>query len=81
MSCLTADWQEWHTGQEAGLAVPHGFLAITGQHRLGEEPQRFPDAPGASCTDLATCPLPPAESWLPVSIEAGEKIPRERGGS
>jgi uncharacterized protein (DUF1684 family) len=29
-------------------------------------------------TDLATCPLPPAENRLPVSIEAGEKIPYER---
>ncbi|MFF0145204.1 hypothetical protein ATK36_4808 [Amycolatopsis sulphurea] len=29
-------------------------------------------------TDLATCPLPPAENRLPVAIEAGEQIPRER---
>ncbi|WP_329371182.1 DUF1684 domain-containing protein [Streptomyces sp. NBC_00669] len=26
-------------------------------------------------TDLATCPLPPAENRLPVAIEAGEKTP------
>lgn len=26
-------------------------------------------------TDLATCPLPPAENRLPVAIEAGEQIP------
>ncbi|MEU9925660.1 DUF1684 domain-containing protein [Streptomyces griseoluteus] len=32
-------------------------------------------------TDLATCPLPPAENRLPVAIEAGLKIPRERGGA
>lgn len=32
-------------------------------------------------TDLATCPLPPAENRLPVAVEAGQKIPRERGGS
>ena len=31
-------------------------------------------------TDLATCPLPPAENRLPVPIEAGEKIPFERLG-
>lgn len=31
-------------------------------------------------TDLATCPLPPAENRLPVAIEAGEKIPYERLG-
>lgn len=29
-------------------------------------------------TDFATCPLPPAENQLPVAIEAGERIPRER---
>jgi AcrR family transcriptional regulator len=34
-----------------------------------------------ACTDLATCPLPPAENRLPVAIEAGLKIPRERGGA
>ncbi|MFB7333026.1 DUF1684 domain-containing protein [Streptomyces adustus] len=32
-------------------------------------------------TDLATCPLPPAENRLAVAIEAGQKLPRERGGS
>ncbi|WP_427134860.1 DUF1684 domain-containing protein [Pseudarthrobacter sp. S9] len=29
-------------------------------------------------TDVATCPLPPAENRLPVAIEAGEQIPYER---
>ena len=29
-------------------------------------------------TDLATCPLPPAENRLPVAVEAGERIPYER---
>jgi hypothetical protein len=29
-------------------------------------------------TDLATCPLPPAENRLSIGIEAGEKIPYER---
>lgn len=32
-------------------------------------------------TDLATCPLPPAENRLPVAVEAGHRIPYERGGS
>uniref|UniRef100_A0AAU3GP54 DUF1684 domain-containing protein n=1 Tax=Streptomyces sp. NBC_01401 TaxID=2903854 RepID=A0AAU3GP54_9ACTN len=31
-------------------------------------------------TDLATCPLPPAENRLPVAVETGERIPLERGG-
>ena len=26
-------------------------------------------------TDLATCPLPPAENRLPVAIQAGEQTP------
>jgi uncharacterized protein len=30
-------------------------------------------------TDLATCPLPPAENRLPIAVEAGEKTPYERG--
>lgn len=29
-------------------------------------------------TDLATCPLPPAENRLPIAIAAGEQIPYER---
>lgn len=31
-------------------------------------------------TALATCPLPPTENRLPAAIEAGERIPLERGG-
>ncbi|KPH97562.1 protein of unknown function DUF1684 [Actinobacteria bacterium OK074] len=31
-------------------------------------------------TDLATCPLSPAENHLSVAVEAGERIPLERGG-
>lgn len=30
-------------------------------------------------TDFATCPLPPAGNHLPFAVEAGEKIPYERG--
>jgi len=30
-------------------------------------------------TDLATCPLPPSGNRLPVAVEAGERIPYERG--
>ena len=32
-------------------------------------------------TDLATCPLPPAENRLAVAIEAGEQTPFERSGA
>ncbi|KQX61306.1 DUF1684 domain-containing protein [Streptomyces sp. Root1310] len=44
------DWQEWHQRQEARLADPHGFLAITGLHWLSDRPERFPDAPGSWST-------------------------------
>lgn len=47
---FVADWQDWHRGQEARLADPHGFLAITNLHWLSETPQRFSDAPGAWST-------------------------------
>ncbi|MGW0948237.1 DUF1684 domain-containing protein [Streptomyces sp. NPDC002623] len=50
LHAFTRDWEEWHRGQEARLAAPHGFLAVTGLHWLGERPERFPDAPGAWST-------------------------------
>ncbi|MGH3120580.1 MAG: DUF1684 domain-containing protein [Trebonia sp.] len=30
-------------------------------------------------TELATCPLPPAENHLPIAVDAGERIPYEAG--
>ena len=44
---FTAAWRAWHARQEARLADPHGFLAITSLHWLTGTPQRFGDAPGA----------------------------------
>jgi uncharacterized protein len=44
---FTAEWTAWHRRQEARLADPHGFLAITSLNWLTSEPQRFPDAPGS----------------------------------
>lgn len=44
---FATDWQHWHVAHESALAEPHGFLAITGIHWLTDEPQRFPDVPGA----------------------------------
>jgi len=43
---FAAKWDAWHRGQEARLADPHGFLAITSRNWLTGEPRRFPDAPG-----------------------------------
>ena len=44
---FAAEWNAWHRLQEARLADPHGFLAITSLNWLSDEPQRFPDAPGS----------------------------------
>lgn len=41
------DWAKWHEQHEALLASKHGFLAITSLNWLTDQPQRFPDAPGA----------------------------------
>ncbi|WP_034261136.1 DUF1684 domain-containing protein [Actinospica robiniae] len=43
---FTREWHEWRGRQFAKLADPHGFLAITHLHWLGESLERFPDAPG-----------------------------------
>jgi uncharacterized protein (DUF1684 family) len=51
LKAFTDDWQAWHRQAEARLADPHGFLAITSLHWLGEQPQRFADAPGAWTSD------------------------------
>jgi uncharacterized protein len=48
LQSFTSDWQDRHRRQEARLADPQGFLAITNLHWLRLEPQRFPDAPGAA---------------------------------
>lgn len=50
LDVFARDWRDWHRAREARLADPHGFLAVTGLHWLGEEPQRFADAPGAWST-------------------------------
>jgi uncharacterized protein (DUF1684 family) len=47
---FTREWYEWHRAQEARLADPHGFLAITSLHWLSGQPERFADAPGAWST-------------------------------
>jgi uncharacterized protein (DUF1684 family) len=45
-----AAWAEWHERKDAQLADPHGFLAVTGLHWLGDRPQQVPGAPGAWST-------------------------------
>ena len=67
---FTAAWQAWHAGQEARLADPHGFLAITSLHWLTETPQRFDDAPGAWHT---------GPDGVTVDLADGEETGHRRG--
>jgi uncharacterized protein len=47
LETFTREWEDWHGRQQAKLADPHGFLAITSLHWLEEgAAQRFADAPG-----------------------------------
>ncbi|RKE23037.1 DUF1684 domain-containing protein [Streptomyces sp. TLI_171] len=55
------------------LTIP----APSPDHRVTVDFNRATNLPCAY-TDLATCPLPPAENRLPTAIEAGEQIPYER---
>ncbi|MET8116247.1 DUF1684 domain-containing protein [Streptomyces prasinus] len=86
LDAFTHAWEEWHRGQEARLAAPHGFLAITGLHWLAEEPQRFPDAPGtwATGSDGVTVVLGGGEELLVDGVVVrGEHrfgVLPERGG-
>jgi uncharacterized protein (DUF1684 family) len=45
------EWERWHRKHEKQRARPLGFLAITGLHWLGVEPQRFDDVPGEWSAD------------------------------
>jgi uncharacterized protein (DUF1684 family) len=62
---FTAEWNAWHRRQEARLADPHGFLAITSLNWLTDEPQRFPDAPGSGrpARTASSSTSPRARSW------------------
>ena len=84
---FTIDWHLWHQQQEARLADPHGFLAITNLHWLSGQPQRFPDAPGSWSTGSGgvTVDLDDGEELLVDGVTARGRhafgvIP-ERGGA
>jgi uncharacterized protein (DUF1684 family) len=55
-------------------------LQVGAPDRQGQVTIDFNRAVNLPCayTDLATCPLPPAENKLPIAVEAGEQIPFER---
>jgi uncharacterized protein (DUF1684 family) len=65
LQAFAAEWQDWHRGAKARLADPHGFLAITNLHWLTDEPQRFPDAPGAWTSD---------SSGVTVVLDDGDEL-------
>ena len=44
------EWERWHRDHEARRADPHGFLAVTALHWLGETAQRIEGVPGAWST-------------------------------
>ncbi|MFF2345976.1 DUF1684 domain-containing protein [Pseudarthrobacter sp. NPDC058119] len=46
LETFDADWQAWHAAHEQQRAHPHGFLAVTHLHWLGDEPSRLDGAPG-----------------------------------
>ena len=83
---FTAEWNAWHRRQEARLADPHGFLAITSLNWLTGEPQRFPDAPGEWSTgpDGVVVDLAEGEELViggsPVSGRHSFGVIPERGG-
>ena len=58
-------WSAWHREHERSVGAPHGFLAITSIHWLGDRPQRFDDAPGEWHTDA---------SGVHVALADGEEI-------
>jgi uncharacterized protein len=65
---FAAEWAEWHAAHERHRADPHGFLAVTQLHWLGEEPERLADVPGtwSVASDVVT-----------VVLEAGESLRRD----
>jgi uncharacterized protein (DUF1684 family) len=79
------DWREWHSRQEARLADPHGFLAITSLHWLRDTQQRFDDAPGqwSAGPDGVRVVLAPGEQLVvdgsPVQGEHNFGVIAERG--
>lgn len=70
------------TDETSGVTTYHAnrSLAVAAPDADGRVVLDFNRATNLPCayTDLATCPLPPAENRLPVAVEAGEQIPYER---
>ena len=76
LSILFTDTTSGVTTYPANRSLPVGAPAADGTVVLD-----FNRAVNLPCafTDFATCPLPPAGNHLPFAVEAGEKLPYERG--
>ncbi|HJP76332.1 MAG TPA: DUF1684 domain-containing protein [Pseudonocardiaceae bacterium] len=57
---FAADWQDWKTDREHGLAEPYGWLALVSLDWLSETPQRYGDLPGLWWQDADAAYLDPA---------------------
>jgi uncharacterized protein (DUF1684 family) len=75
-SILFTDETSGVTTYAANRSLPVGAPSPDGSVTLD-----FNRAVNLPCafTDFATCPLPPAGNHLPFAVEAGERIPYERG--
>jgi len=64
LECFETDWQEWHAAHERQRAQPHGFLAVTHLHWLGDEATRLEGAPGTWSveSDVVRVVLEPGDS-------------------
>ena len=64
LESFETDWQEWHAAHEQQRAHPHGFLAVTHLHWLGDEATRLEGAPGTWSVeaDVVRVVLEPGDS-------------------
>lgn len=65
---FAAAWAQWHAGHERQLAAPHGFLAVTHLHWLGDEPARLEGVPGTWSV---------ADDVVRLALGAGESVLRD----
>ncbi|WP_375387165.1 DUF1684 domain-containing protein [uncultured Amnibacterium sp.] len=67
-TAFAAAWEAWHADHEARRADPHGFLAVTGLHRLTPESQRIEGIPGSWSS---------GPDGVVVELAAGESLTRD----
>ena len=79
LESFDADWQDWHAAHERNRAHPHGFLAVTHLHWLGNEATSLEGAPGAWRVDngVVRVVLEPGESLQ----QDGKELNAEAGAT